>query len=110
MRAAERSCSTSLILTVCFPDPTSAGMGRYGQSDPHPERTAESFCQDLICLADSLGIDRFYVIGCSGGGPYAWSTLHHLGSRVLGLLTLSGAGPSGAGFFQLSMCWFSSNI
>ncbi|KAK9851693.1 hypothetical protein WJX84_006502 [Apatococcus fuscideae] len=66
----------------------------YGQSDPHPKRTAHSFSRDLLCLANHLSLDNFFVIGCSGGGPYAWAALHHLGPRVLGLLTLSGAGPA----------------
>ena len=35
----------------------------YGQSDPHPRRTLQSWTQDVARLADELGIDKFFLVG-----------------------------------------------
>src|SRR5512141_2581166 len=43
----------------------------YGCSQPHPQRTLLSYTDDVLQLADALKLDRFAVMGVSGGGPYA---------------------------------------
>jgi len=43
----------------------------YGLSSVKPERTFIDSAGDAAELADALGIDRFSILGVSGGGPYA---------------------------------------
>jgi pimeloyl-ACP methyl ester carboxylesterase len=43
----------------------------YGGSTPHPSRDVASVAADVASIADALGIDRFAVMGDSGGGPHA---------------------------------------
>jgi pimeloyl-ACP methyl ester carboxylesterase len=52
--------------------------------------------RDVEQLANHLGIDRFAVMGHSGGGPYALACAHALPERVRMAVVLSGAGPSEA--------------
>ncbi|CAK0787189.1 hypothetical protein CVIRNUC_010405 [Coccomyxa viridis] len=66
-----------------------------GQSDPHAGRTFESFAADLADVADQLGIKTFFVVGVSGGGPYALAAAHYLPERVRGVLLISPASDYG---------------
>jgi pimeloyl-ACP methyl ester carboxylesterase len=43
----------------------------YGYSDPWPEASLLDCTEDFVRLADHLGLERFAVLGVSGGGPYA---------------------------------------
>ncbi len=43
----------------------------YGWSSPHKDRTLLSHAQDIEALANHLGLQRYGVLGISGGGPYA---------------------------------------
>ena len=43
----------------------------FGRSDFKPGRTLLDWPSDVVQLADALSIDRFAVMGYSGGGPYA---------------------------------------
>ncbi len=43
----------------------------YGLSTPKSERTLTGWSDDIVELADQLGIDRYAVAGGSGGGPHA---------------------------------------
>jgi pimeloyl-ACP methyl ester carboxylesterase len=49
----------------------------------------------VAVLADHLKIDRFGVIGISGGGPHAAVCAALLGDRVSGAALVSGVGPMG---------------
>jgi pimeloyl-ACP methyl ester carboxylesterase len=51
---------------------------------------------DLGMLADALDIDRFTLLGYSGGGPYALAAAAHLGPRVQSAAIVAGAGEIGA--------------
>lgn len=53
-----------------------------GLSSPEPQRSIGSFAFDVNRLADALGIDRFAVLGFSGGAPYALACAAHLPHRV----------------------------
>ena len=55
----------------------------YGLSTPQPGRTIAGWAPDAIAVADSLGIDRFGVLGVSTGGAYALA-LASLSPRVIG--------------------------
>jgi pimeloyl-ACP methyl ester carboxylesterase len=61
-----------------------------------PKRKAWSIldvADDCAALADSLGLDRFGVVGWSGGGPYALGAAYRLPERLLGVACCSGVGP-----------------
>ena len=49
----------------------SYGRPSYGGSTPQPGRDVASAAGDVAQLADALGLDRFAVMGASGGGPHA---------------------------------------
>lgn len=50
---------------------------------------------DIAQMADQFGVQRFYVAGMSGGGPYALATLTYLPLRVKGTLVNCAAGSWG---------------
>ncbi len=63
-----------------------------GRSDPLPERSIAGYAGEVTALADVLGIDRFAVIGYSGGAPYAIAVAAGA-DRVRGVGLMAGAGP-----------------
>lgn len=54
----------------------------YGLSDLHPQRNILDFTEDLIQLADFLGLDKFAVMGVSGGGIFSAATAFAFPDRV----------------------------
>ncbi|MGN9783052.1 alpha/beta fold hydrolase [Nonomuraea sp. ZG12] len=65
----------------------------YGGSTPHPGRDVASAATHVAAVADALGIDRFAVIGHSGGGPHALACGALLPHRVLSVVSVSGMAP-----------------
>jgi pimeloyl-ACP methyl ester carboxylesterase len=53
-----------------------------GGSDPQPGRRVLDWPRDVAELADSLGVERFAVLGFSFGGPYARACAYALADRV----------------------------
>jgi pimeloyl-ACP methyl ester carboxylesterase len=49
---------------------------------------------DVEYLAGVLGLDKFSVIGISGGAPYALAVLYRLGERIRTTTLISGMGPA----------------
>jgi pimeloyl-ACP methyl ester carboxylesterase len=68
----------------------------YGGSTPHPDRDVASAAADVSAVADALGIDRFAVMGHSGGGSHALACGALLPERVLGVVSVAGMAPFGA--------------
>jgi pimeloyl-ACP methyl ester carboxylesterase len=68
----------------------------YGGSTPRPGRDVASAAGDVAAVADALGIDRFTVMGHSGGGPHALACAALLPERVLGVVDVSGLAPFAA--------------
>jgi pimeloyl-ACP methyl ester carboxylesterase len=68
----------------------------YGGSTPRPDRNVASAADDASAVADALGIDRFAVMGHSGGGSHALACAALLPERVLGVVSVSGMAPFGA--------------
>jgi pimeloyl-ACP methyl ester carboxylesterase len=64
-----------------------------GGSDPQPGRRVLDWPSDVAELADSLGIERFAVLGFSFGGPYARACAHALARRVTRAGLVSCLGP-----------------
>lgn len=54
----------------------------YGLSDFQPGRRISDWPRDAAELADALALDRFGVLGISGGGPYAVACAAALPDRV----------------------------
>lgn len=75
------------IRVVC---PDRPGIGR---SDPSDYRRIADSARDVAALADALGIDRFAVLGYSGGGPYALAAAALLTERVEAVGLMAGTGP-----------------
>ena len=74
----------------------------YGGSSPQPGRTVGSVAADVEAVADALGLDRFAVMGHSGGGPHALACGALLRERVTGVVAASGLAPydaAGLDFF-----------
>ncbi|MCY7324608.1 MAG: alpha/beta hydrolase, partial [Microbacteriaceae bacterium] len=74
----------------------SYGRPSYGGSSSLPGRTVASAATDVAEIADELGIDRFAVMGASGGGPHALACAALLPDRVLAVALLACIAPSDA--------------
>jgi pimeloyl-ACP methyl ester carboxylesterase len=66
----------------------------YGLSDPSPERSVADAAADIASIADVLGLERFAVMGGSGGAPHALACGALLGDRVLRVGALVTPAPS----------------
>jgi pimeloyl-ACP methyl ester carboxylesterase len=64
-----------------------------GLSDYQPRRTLVDWPDDVVQLAAALGLDRFAVLGISGGGPYAAACAWKLSERLTGAGIVSGLAP-----------------
>src|SRR3954453_327843 len=87
----------------------------YGESDPRPGRRVVDAAGDGAAIAAHLGIERFAVVGTSGGGPHALACSARLGARVSRVGIVVGAAPSDdpefdflAGMDQLNLDEFSA--
>jgi len=65
----------------------------YGLSTFQPGRRLVDWPGDVVSLADHLGIERFAVMGISGGGPHSAVCAARLGDRVDSAAIVSGVGP-----------------
>ncbi len=65
----------------------------YGGSDHLPERFVAHAAADVADLADTLGIERFAVVGRSGGGPHALACAALLSERVVRAAALVSVAP-----------------
>ena len=65
-----------------------------GGSSHHGKRTLLSWADDIAQLCDHLDVDRFAMIGLSGGGPYVLACAHELPDRVVAGVSLGGLGPT----------------
>jgi pimeloyl-ACP methyl ester carboxylesterase len=65
----------------------------YGGSTALPGRRVSHAAHDVAAVADELGLDRFFVVGGSGGGPHALACAAELGDRVLGCAPVASAAP-----------------
>lgn len=70
----------------------------FGDSTSHPGRALSSFAPDVLHLADHLGVQKFAVLGISGGGPYALACLRHMpAERLRSVAVVSGMWPTALG-------------
>ncbi|MEU6534397.1 alpha/beta hydrolase [Streptomyces sp. NPDC047000] len=74
----------------------------YGGSDRLPGRRVVDVVQDVAAVADALGVDRFAVVGRSGGAPHALACaarLPHRVTRAAALVTLAPRDAEGLDWF-----------
>jgi pimeloyl-ACP methyl ester carboxylesterase len=64
-----------------------------GLSDHRPRRTLVDWPDDVLQVAAVLGLDRFGVLGISGGGPYAAACAWKLSDRLMGAGMVSCLAP-----------------
>ncbi|MFE6857808.1 alpha/beta fold hydrolase [Nocardia sp. NPDC057668] len=57
------------------------------------QRVVADWAEAVAALADHLDLDRFAVVGVSGGGPHALACAHRLGDRVSAVAVVSGPAP-----------------
>ncbi len=65
----------------------------YGASDHQTNRGLTDWPRHIAALADALMLDRFSVLGVSGGGPYALACAALLVKRVIRTTVVCGLGP-----------------
>jgi pimeloyl-ACP methyl ester carboxylesterase len=68
----------------------------YGGSSRQPGRAVADAAYDVAAIADDLGIDRFAVVGRSGGGPHALACAALLPTRVTRTAVLVSLAPANA--------------
>ena len=74
----------------------------YGGSTPMPGRSVASAAADVVAIAGALGIERFAVVGHSGGSAHALACAALLPDRVLAVVAVSCLAPYRAG----GLDWF----
>lgn len=68
----------------------------YPGSTRQPGRDVASAAADVAAIADALGIDRFALLGHSGGGPHLLACAALLPDRVTAAVSMSGQAPPDA--------------
>jgi pimeloyl-ACP methyl ester carboxylesterase len=95
-----RGTPASRLDPVCFPDaPGEAGIRLIsidrpgmGLSSFQRHRRIAQWPADVAALTDRLGLERFGVIGWSGGGPYVLACAAELAERLTGAISVAGVG------------------
>jgi pimeloyl-ACP methyl ester carboxylesterase len=64
-----------------------------GSSTFHPHRRLSDWPADIVALADGLGLQRFSVLGYSGGGPYAAVCACKIPERLIHTAMVSSLAP-----------------
>jgi len=77
-----------------------------GLSDFKRGREIMDWPDDVIELADALQVDRFAVLGISGGGPYACVCAFKISERLTTTAIVCGMGPSEAPGAKEGISWF----
>jgi pimeloyl-ACP methyl ester carboxylesterase len=68
----------------------------YGGSERHAGRTVADCIADVVAIADTLGYERFYSVGSSGGGPHSIALAALLPERVIAAASIASPAPVGA--------------
>lgn len=70
----------------------------YGTSSRDEGRSVGSVVEDVRCVLDQLGRDRYVAVGWSGGGPHALACAALDAPRCVGAWSLAGVAPYDADF------------
>lgn len=74
----------------------------YGGSTSLPGRDVASAADAVECIADAQGIERFALMGHSGGGPHALACAALLPARAIAVVSVAGLAP----FDAEGLDWF----
>ena len=77
----------------------------YGLSDFKRGRKIADWPEDVVELANALHLDRFAVLGISGGGPYAAACAHEISGRLTRAGIVCGMGPVDAPGMKDGVSW-----
>jgi pimeloyl-ACP methyl ester carboxylesterase len=77
----------------------------YGGSTPNRGRDVASAAADVAQVVDALDVDRFAVMGASGGGPHGLACAALLPDRVIGVACLASPAP-----FTESFDWYAGMV
>jgi pimeloyl-ACP methyl ester carboxylesterase len=80
--------ATRLGVRLVLPDRPGIGL-----SDFKPGRTILDWPEDVLTLADALHLERFALMGLSGGGPYAAACACKIPQRLTRVGIVSGVAP-----------------
>ncbi|WP_295418878.1 alpha/beta hydrolase [Sulfurovum sp.] len=64
-----------------------------GLSTFQKDRKISDFVEDIVHLADALGIDRFSVMGISAGAAYVYACIYSIPHRIISCDIVSGIAP-----------------
>ena len=76
-----------------------------GLSDFKQKREILEWPDDVVELANKLELDRFVVLGISGGGPYAAACAYKIPERLVATAIVSGMGPHEAPHTKDGTSW-----
>lgn len=79
----------------------------YGQSCFDPGRRISDWANDVVALADALGIERFSILGVSTGGVYALACATRIPERLLSVGIACTPAPAEAHAIRRDMDWLS---
>ena len=65
----------------------------FGRSTPQPNRRLQDWLPEVEAVLEAYDIDRFSLIGVSGGAPFAVATAAAYGERVDGMVLFGPVGP-----------------
>ena len=65
----------------------------YGSSTAIPGRTIDTISEINLEVANAFGIERFGLVGVSGGGPHALASAHLAENRCIAQLVIAGLAP-----------------
>lgn len=82
----------------------------YGRTPPQGHRSLSDWTKQISALADQLGLNRFGVIGISGGGPYALACAHYLPQRLNKVGVVCGLGPLTTSNLLPTMNWYARHV
>ena len=80
--------ASQLNIRLIFPDRPGIGL-----SSHKPNRHILDWPKDVCELADALDLERFAVLGLSGGGPYVAACAYKIPNRLIAAGIISGVGP-----------------
>lgn len=82
----------------------------FGGSDRRPGRRLLDWPADVLRLVDHLGLERFTIVGVSGGGPYAAVCAYAMPQRLDAVGIVSGLAPLDSAAALDGMLWINRLI